>query len=135
MAQLSRALAFFVLLLAAPMAHASDLFAGDWVGKGETRAWDDAFDMTLHIAPDGAGSLVYRGAGGVYRCDVKWTLTGKSARRAEYRETVVSGPCEDGGGVTITRQPDGLAYSWTKRVSGRPVRATGKLWRAPALTS
>lgn len=117
------------------MAQPADVFAGDWAGKGETRSWNDRFEMTLHIAPDGSGSLVYAGTSHDYRCDVTWTLNRRAARKLKFRETVLSGPCENGGAVTLTPSGDGLDYVWTIRFEGKTVKATGKFWRKPVLTS
>ncbi len=80
-------------------AQPKDAFAGDWLGKGETLGWNDLFDMTLHVAPDGAGSLVYEGSNAIYHCDMKWSLTKRAAHKREYREKLLTGTCIDGGSV------------------------------------
>jgi hypothetical protein len=128
-------LALCLLAPSVAAAQPKDAFVGDWVGKGETLTWTDPFDMTLHIAPDGAGSLVYEGANAIYHCDVKWSLLKRTKRMLDYREKVLTGPCIDGGAVTLTPNGDGLDFNWTRRVDGETVRARGKFWRKPVLTS
>ncbi len=131
------ALAALCVALAAPVAAAQPaaLFVGDWAGKGETLAWNDNFRMTLHIAPDGSGSLVYFGASDDYRCDASWALNRRAPRKLDYRENVLTGPCENGGSVTLTPNGAGLDFVWTLRFEGRTVRAVGKFWREPVLSS
>ncbi len=137
MAQLRAALLALVVLLTPSFATAQpkDAFAGDWLGKGETLGWNDLFDMTLHVAPDGAGSLVYEGSNAVYHCDMKWSLTKRAAHKREYREKLLTGTCIDGGSVVLTPNGDGLDFVWTGRFEGKAIRAVGKFWRKPVLTS
>jgi hypothetical protein len=104
-------------------------FFGSWEGRGSQS--DQPGDWSIAATLTGGqpvGGLVGTIAYPSLSCSGTLTLRAASASRLELEERITSGPCVDGGIITLTALDDGsLRYDWHK--NGETMTAEGMLSR------
>lgn len=106
-------------------------FYGSWEGRGSQT--DPPGEWTIAATIMGGqpvGGLVGTIAYPSLNCTGTLTLRAASTSALEVQERITTGPCEDGGIITLTVQEDGsLRYDWRKE-SIPGAAAEGRLTRA-----
>jgi hypothetical protein len=101
-------------ILAATLAlPAGAQVAGTWRGVGLQAGPDGAqqtWDIVMTVRGDGAGEISYPSLG----CTGRLTEVARSARETEFRETITSGPCIDGGRIAARPHEGRVFWFWSK---------------------
>ena len=107
------------------------MYFGEWEGRGSDADQPGEWTIAARImGGQPVGGLVGTIAYPSLSCTGTLTLIAASSTELELGERIATGPCEDGGIITLTPLQDGrLRYEWRKE-SIPGARAEGMLARA-----
>jgi hypothetical protein len=105
------AAALVTLCLLAPAASAEDGLAGEWSGEGfqvGPGGYQSQWTIRLEFRNARTADVAYPSLG----CTGELKLLKGDRQQAEYRETITSGTCFNGGRVIMRRVGDRVMWFW-----------------------